>query len=280
MRIKQIFNNSVVSAVSEDGEEVIVMGRGLGFDKKAGDPVPTQRIEKIFRMSPKSNDKFKQLLEDVSFEHLHVSDEIISQAKEMIGKRLNENVYITLTDHISYAVERYRQGVILKNAMLFEIQSFYSQEYAAGRRAIEIIKDRLGVELEEDEAGFIALHFVNAELDTSMEHMQDLTSLIRNVLNLVRLQLQISYDETSLDYSRFVIHLRYLGQRVFMNKELRQDDPALGEVVRKNYPRAYHCAEKIAVYIEKQYHVTISEDDKIFLAVHIHRLVKASLLKS
>lgn len=251
MRIKQVFNNSVVSAVSEDGEEVIVMGRGLGFDKKAGDPVPTQRIEKIFRMSPKSNDKFKQLLEDVSFEHLHVSDEIISQAKEMIGKRLNENVYITLTDHISYAVERYRQGVILKNAMLFEIQSFYSQEYAAGRRAIEIIKDRLGVELEEDEAGFIALHFVNAELDTSMEHMQDLTSLIRNVLNLVRLQLQISYDETSLDYSRFVIHLRYLGQRVFMNKELRQDDPELGEVVRKNYPRAYHCAEKIAVYIEK-----------------------------
>lgn len=272
MRIKKIFNNSVVSAINETGEEVVVMGRGLGFEKKAGDILPEARIEKVFVMDKKSNDKFKQLVKDISYEHLQCSDEIITMAHEVIDKRLSEKIYITLTDHISYALERQKEGLYLRNAMLFEIKNFYSLEFEAGKKAVEMIKTRFGVELPEDEAGFIALHFVNAELDSSMEYMKDLTVLIRSVLDIVRYQLKLDFDESSLDYNRFVTHLRYLGQRVFMNKSLQHNDTALFDMVRTRYPEAYACAEKIAVYIWKRFKVEISDDDKIFLAVHIRRL--------
>lgn len=272
MKIRKIFNNSVVSAIKDNGDEVVVMGRGLGFDKKEGDILPEARIEKVFVMDKKSNDKFKKLLEDISFEHLRISDEIITMATAMIGKRLSEKVYITLTDHISYAIERQKEGVFLRNAMLFEIKNFYGSEFAAGQKALEMIKAQFDVELPEDEAGFIALHFVNAELDSSMEHMKDLTILIRGVLDIVRYQFKINFDESSLDYSRFVTHLRYLGQRVFMNKPLKHEDAALVDMVRSSYPEAYACAEKISAYIEKQFLVRISEDDKVFLSVHIRRL--------
>ncbi len=274
MRIRQIFNNNVVSAVNDLGEEVIIMGRSIGFTKKKGDIVPKHQVEKVFSLTPQSNDKFKQLLEGIAFEHLQISDEIIMMAKQSIGKRFSENIYITLTDHISYALERYQQGIILKNAMLFEIKRFYAPEFAAGQKALQMIREQFDVELDEDEAGFIALHFVNAELDTSMEDMKNLTSMIRNVLKLVSFHFQMDFDESSLDYSRFVTHLRYLGQRMFKGNGKQFDYQDLGELVQTKYPKAYQCAEKVTAYLEKQYHVIISEDDTIFLAVHIQRLTK------
>lgn len=272
MRIKKIFNNSVVNAITENGEEVVVMGKGLGFDKKVGDSIPESRVEKTFVMDKKTNDRFKQLLEDISVEHLRISDEIIRMAKSVIKKRLREKIYLTLTDHISYALERHNEGIQMRNAMLFEIKNFYSQEFLAGQKALEMIKARFGVELPEDEAGFIALHFVNAEMNSSMESMQDLTILIKNIIDIVRFYFKTDFDEKSLDYSRFVTHLRYLGQRVFANKPLQHDDVDLAEMISKKYPEQYACAEKIAVYIKKQFLVEISKDDKLFLAVHIQRL--------
>lgn len=272
MRIKKIFNNSVVSAIKDTGEEVIVMGQGIGFSKKKGDIIPKHSIEKIFIMDHKSNDKFKQLLEDVSYEYLKISDKIIHMAQEQIGKHFSEKIYITLTDHISYAVERFQQNIEIRNALLYEIKNFYAQEFSAAQQALILIEQEFGIALPEDEAGFIALHFVNAELDSSMEHMEDLTVLVKNIVDIVKYYFKREFDEQSLVYSRFVTHLRYLGKRVFSGELLEHNDIELQAVVRKNYPEASLCAEKIAEFIKNQFQVEISEDDKLYLTVHLQRL--------
>lgn len=155
----------------------------------------------VFIMNHKSNDKFKQLLEEVSYEHLKISDEIIHMAQKQIGKRFSEKIYITLTDHISYAIERFNQNIEIRNELLYEIKSFYAQEFAAAQQALTLIQQEFGVTLPEDEAGFIALHFVNAELDSSMEHMQDITLLVKNIVDIVKYYFVKEFDEQSLDYS-------------------------------------------------------------------------------
>ncbi len=272
MRIRQIFNNNVVGAEDEKGQEVVVIGRGIGFKMKPGDRIPQSNVEKVFTFSPKNKDRFKQLLDDIPFEHLQVSDEIISMARDMIGKRLSENVYITLTDHVSFAVERYQQGIILNNAMLWEIRNFYTPEFKAGKKAVEIINQRLQVELGEDEAGFIALHLVTAELDLSMRQIPDITNLISNALEMVSQHFDMDFDEDSLSYRRFTTHLRYLGQRIFKQHEPTQGDIGLESLVRDKYSKAFACSEMIAGYIETRHGVRISNDDKVFLTVHIRRL--------
>lgn len=276
MRIIQIYNNSVVSARRTDGSEVVVMGKGIGFDKKVGDLLPPERIEKVFTLEAEQQDLFKQLLQDVSFEHLHLSNEIIGLAKQRTGKRLNDNIYITLTDHISYAIERHKQNIHITNALLWEIKQFYQLEYLSGMDAVALIKQNLGIDLGEDEAGFIALHIVNAELDTSMENMKDLTALIKNIVQIVKFNFKQSYDEDSLDYNRFVTHLRYLGQRIFSKKKITYDDPMLSEMMASQFPKAYACAEKIALFVKKEYNYSLSNDELVFLAVHIRRLTAAA----
>ena len=165
MKILKVINNNVVSALDEKGQEVIVTGKGIGFQKKAGDQLDTTVPKKVF-YSPDETfmGQFETLVKAMDYKNIHLADEIIQMAKNTLGKRLNKNICITLTDHLNYAIERQKEGISLQNALLWEIKKFYKPEYQVGLKALEMVKGQVGVELPEDEAGFIALHLVNAEM--------------------------------------------------------------------------------------------------------------------
>ena len=172
-----MINNNIISAYEKSGAEVIVMGRGIGFKKKQGEVVPADQISKIFRIKSRTlTEQFKELLANMPLERVRISDEIISHAKDHLKLKLNQSIYVTLTDHINFAIARYEKGINLETALLWEIKRFYPQEYELGKYAITQIKERLKVELPEDEAGFIALHFVNAEYGTNIRTIYSASS--------------------------------------------------------------------------------------------------------
>lgn len=271
--IKKVVNNNIVCALDDDGEEVILRGLGIGFNKKAKEEVKEETIEKVYRMDgTKNTNKLQELLAEIPIEYVEVCTDIIDYAKEELSRRLNNNIYITLTDHISFAVERQREHLEYKNAMLQEIKCFYPQEYKLGIEALSIIEKRLGVALTKDEAGFIALHIVNAELDTNMSSMVQITELIQKVLEIVKNYYHMEFDEDSLHYSRFVTHLKFFGQRLFKNKETKGEDRAFQEMIMKQYLHDYQCAELIREYVEKTYKKRITEEEMMFLTVHLRRV--------
>ena len=51
--------------------------------------------------------------------------------------------------------------------------------------AIGMIEKELKVTLPQDEAAFIALHIVNAELDLDMTEMVSMTKLVNDILKIV-----------------------------------------------------------------------------------------------
>lgn len=183
MKIDKIINNNIVSAIEADGKEVVIMGRGLGFGMKPGKEIPEGKIEKVFRLdSQNSTDKFKELLANLPLEHIQASTEIINYAKSVLNRRLNQSIYITLTDHINFAIERFKEKMMFTNPLLNEIKTFYKEEYLIGEYAVALIERRIGITLPVDEAGFIALHIVNAEYNTAMRDTIDITTLIQNVV--------------------------------------------------------------------------------------------------
>ena len=176
MKLLKVINNNIVSCLDTDGQEVIVMGKGLGFHAKDTPNIPDSRIEKIFRMeNQRETDKLKALFSSLPSEYIEVSAEIIEYARTILNKRLNENVYVTLTDHIKFAVVRYQEGIVFEDVLLNEVRLFYPQEYSVGQYALERIAIELGVILPVAEAANIALHIANAEYDTSISRIVRLT---------------------------------------------------------------------------------------------------------
>lgn len=273
MIIEKIINNNIVSASDESGKELVVMGRGIGFGAKAGNEINEAKIEKIFRMESRTvAEQLKELLANMPLERVKISGDIISYAKKILNLQLNQSIYVTLTDHINFAINRYKKGINLNNALLWEIKRFYSQEYELGRYAVNLIQERLGVDLPEDEAGFIALHFVNAEYGTEISNAANFPNQVKKMLEIVTEDLGLEMDENSLHYERFVTHLKFLLQRVYRKELLQDEDIEMAEMIRRKYPKEFSCSKKVADYIEKEIGCKLSEEEKMYLAIHIRRV--------
>ncbi|KEP25083.1 BglG family transcription antiterminator LicT [Bacillus zhangzhouensis] len=275
MIISKVINNNVVSAYDDEQHELVIMGRGIAFQKKSGDPIDEERIEKVFSIQNKDiSEKFKTLLYDIPIEYMQVCEAIIDHARTTLNKNLNDSIYVTLTDHITFAIERHQKGMDIKNALLWEIKRLYKDEFMCGVEAVRIIQDKLNIHLPEDEAGFIAMHIVNAELNEEMPNVIQITKLIQDILNIVKYHFQIDLDEESLNYFRFVTHLKFFGQRLFNETQMENQNEFLYEVVKEKNTAAFQCAEKINDYVQKEYNRSLIEDEMLYLTLHIDRVVK------
>lgn len=279
MKIAKVLNNNVVIVIDDNQNEQIMMGRGLGFKKYEGDELNEALIEKVFE--PKSKEltsRLGELLLEIPLEVVTTADRIISLAKSRLPGKLHNNIYISLTDHCHFAIERHKQGMQIRNGMLWEIKRFYQKEFDVGLEALEIIEQRLGVRLPEDEAGFIALHLVNAQLDSEIPEVIHITKIMQEILEIVKCQLNIDYDEKALSYHRFVTHLKFFAQRLLKKNSVFSDDESLHDVVKVKYTLAYQCAEKIQEYIFQQHNHILTKEELMFLTIHIER-VRAELLE-
>lgn len=271
--IEKVINNNIISAYEKSGAEVIVMGRGIGFKKKQGEMVPADQISKIFRIKSRTlTEQFKELLANMPLERVRISDEIISHAKDHLKLKLNQSIYVTLTDHINFAIERVSQGIEPQNALLWEIKRFYPQEFQLGIYALELIHDRLGILLPEDEAGFIALHFVNAEYGTDIRDAVKFPDQMQAIVDIVEHDLGILLDESSLHYERFMTHIKFLIQRIYRKELLSSEDRELSLLMQRKYPREYQCSLKVAEYIMQATGSRLSEEEIMYLSVHIRRV--------
>ena len=271
--IEKVINNNIISAYEKSGAEVIVMGRGIGFKKKQGEVVPADQISKIFRIKSRTlAEQFKELLANMPLERVRISDEIISHAKDHLKLKLNQSIYVTLTDHINFAIERVSQGIEPQNALLWEIKRFYPQEFQLGIYALELIHDRLGILLPEDEAGFIALHFVNAEYGTDIRDAVKFPDQMQAIVDIVERDLGILLDESSLHYERFMTHIKFLIQRIYRKELLSSEDRELSLLMQRKYPREYQGSVKVAEYIMQATGSRLSEEEIMYLSVHIRRV--------
>lgn len=146
MIVDRVINNNIVSTIDDEGAELILMGRGLGFGTKSGNDIDESKVEKIFKLEDQNDaEQLKQLLLRVPLEEAEVVGDIVSYAKEKIAVNLNSSVYVTLTDHINFAIERQKQNIDFTNPLLWEIKRYYPSEFQVGCYALDLIKQRFDV---------------------------------------------------------------------------------------------------------------------------------------
>lgn len=273
MVIERIINNNVISSRDENGKEIVIMGSGIGFGKKKGDAADETRIDKIFYMEDESAlAKFKTLLGNLPMEYVQVSNEIISIAKEELGTKLNENVYITLTDHISFALERFQQNMLFQNALHSEIKRFYTAEYEIGIRALKLIEEKTGIRLPEDEASSIAIHFVNAEFDLKVRDTWNMTNLIGRMFDLIVSYLPVLKDE-SLEKDWLLSELKFMAHRILLLKPSKEKgDVGLTTFMGQSCADAVKIAQAVAASVQAEYGLKMTEEEQLYLAVFLKRI--------
>ena len=274
MYIEKVLNNNAFISLDENGDEIIVMGKGIAFGKKGNQKVDLTNLNyKIFSCKNKNiNNKLISIVSDLSQEYILLTRKIISTFEKEYNKKLNEIIYVSLTEHIHGAIERYHQGIQVKNPLLMEIKRLFADEYEIGRRALEMIHQDFGVLFEEDEAGYIAYHIVNAELNNDMINIANITKVMQQVLSVSKYHVKIEFNEESSTYYRVITHLKFFAQRVFSNAVYEEEDTELFFILKEKYHERYECVLKIKELIEHEYNYDLSLEEQLYLMIHIERI--------
>ena len=281
MQILRILTNNAVVILGENKKEQIVCGKGIAYKKRPGDNIDTTLINQVFSLqSEDMNIKFQQLLLDIPIEEINIADEIITKGKMSLGKKIDDSIYVSLSDHIHMAIHRYLDGVIIKNALLWDIKQFYADEFAIGLYSLRLIEEKLGVTLPEDEAGFIALHFANASLHDGIgnQEIYKITRIMQEILNIVKYTYRVDFNTDSVYYYRFITHLKFFAQRLVTDTVYQDDkDNELYEAMVLKHPNESSCVNKIAGFIKDEHAYILTDEEKLYLMIHLKRVMEKNV---
>lgn len=260
--------------MNEDHEEVVAFGTGIGFKKKKGDDLEEDKITKIFKST--DHQDVKKFLNEIPNEVLMVTEKLIEYAEKVLQRELSNNLLFLLADHLWFAIQRLKDKVEISNPLQWEIPILYQKEYEIGKKSLEIIKDEMQIELPETEISFIALHFVNAQIENNdMQETLMMTDLIKEVIRKVQQSFGVQLKKDTVSYSRFITHIRYfiIRQREMQSANIDLDLP-LQEMVSQKYPKSFLCAQAIVQMMEEEYHWKVSQEELVYLTIHIERVMQ------
>ncbi|HHU6749782.1 TPA: glucose PTS transporter transcription antiterminator GlcT [Staphylococcus pseudintermedius] len=274
--IKKVLNNNVLICEYQQSE-VVIIGKGLGFNKKPGMKInDPDTIEKVFKLENKNEqDHYKMLVAHTDERVLRAVIDSVQIIMTHFELHHEESFIVSLTDHLIFALKRLEKGQLIKNPFLSETQYSYPEAYKIAKKVVARINLQLNTDFPEDEVGFIALHIASQIDDIDLSEMQNVPKLINNAIRMIENDMEIQIPVASIQYQRFVRHIHFLLQRL-KKGERTTIELSFENLLKTQYPLCYNVAVKIVKMIQSQIDVRVDEAEVAYLTMHIQQLSLAS----
>lgn len=269
-KVIKTLNNNVLF-VTQNDKEKILFKKGIGFGKKVGDTLPVDiPVDKKFSIEDESNsNSFKKIISAVDSNIVGLCEEIISMIANELNENLNEKIHISLIDHISYTIKRLKANDVIQNPFLIETETLYKKEFEIAKKAAKMLEEKINIKIPESEIGFITLHIHSARNKGKLSNTIKYAFLSNAVVDLVEKELGIKIDRHSLDYARFVTHIRFAVERIINNIPIKSE---LLNEIKDKYPDSYRISNKVSKLMQKELYKDVDEDETAFITIHIERI--------
>jgi len=272
LRIDKVLNNNVLIAEHPSYEEVVLIGKGIGFNRKRGDYIDTETVEKLFVLkNEKEQENYIKLLPFIDNEFLEVIISAMDLIKQRTNAVLNEHIHVALTDHLMFALTRVSQGMEMRNPFLIETKAMYRHEYEVAAEVVQFIKERTGIELPVGEIGFIALHIHSAITNKNLSDVNQHSQLVSMLVGMIEEQFKIIIDKESIDYMRLVRHLHFAIGRVVKGEKVEEPEK-IAFLLKEEYPVCYNLSWKLIKVMQQTLKTKVFDAEAVYLTMHIQRL--------
>lgn len=266
--IKALNNNMVL--IKEQGVEKILLAKGIGFNKKFGDILEDNlEVDKVFSIEDKKNqENLKEVYNRVDGEFVAICEEALAEISEELGEELNETIHIGLIDHLAIAMKRLKNKEQINNPFIVEIETLYSVEFEMAKKIVNKLQEKYEIDFPEGEIGFITLHIHSARNGKMLSNSIKYSYLSNKIIIYIEEKFNSKIDKRSLDYARFLSHVRFTIERVLTDTVLKND---LTEIIKKSYPISYEIAEGASKIIEETLDKKVCDDEVAYIAMHVER---------
>ena len=273
MRVEKKINNNVAVCTDGNGQELIALGRGIGFPKTPYELTDLSKIDMTFyRVSSQT----VQMLTTISEDVIMVSSKIVQLAQTKLQNQFSTNVVFSLADRISFAIERIKKNEIFDFSLSYDIQHLYPKEYDVGLKALQYVKEDLKIIFPKAEATAIAMHFINAREVSSQNISKSNTDNTLNlIIGTIEDQFNIKIDKKSFAFNRFKIHLQYFLKRIESNKQIHDEISVqlIQDMMENNY-QIFKCGKEIVAQLNEKYRTEITDDEMFYLMIYIQRIMQ------
>lgn len=270
-RITKILNhNSFMGIESKNDQECLIMGKGVAFGKKVGQTVSVTGDATVYSLKELTDrGEAKEIIKSVSPLCLELANEVLDQAEEEFGK-VDRSILFTMADHLDFAVRRIQNGEQISNPLTDDIRIMFYKEYKVAGCIRDLLKEKLGIRIDEHEIGYIALHVHAAIVDENVSQAMEIARTVRECICMVEEETGKSIDVMSLSYNRLMNHVRYMVARAIHGEKLKM---SLNDYMSVKFPGPYMTAEKICRKMEKSLKLPIPDIEIGYLAMHLERMM-------
>ncbi|MGX6446267.1 glucose PTS transporter transcription antiterminator GlcT [Neobacillus sp. K501] len=272
--IDKVLNNNVLIAEHPSYKEVVLIGKGIGFNRKHGEYIDTDSVDKLFVLkNEKEQASYIKLLPFIDNDLLEVIISAIDLIKQRTHSMLNEHIHVALTDHLMFAITRASQGLEMKNPFLVETKTLYRHEYEIASDVVELIKQKTGFALPIGEIGFIALHIHSSITNKNLSDVNQHSQLVSRLVEMVEKQFEIQIDKEGIDYMRLVRHLRFTIERVIKGEKVEEPDK-ISSLLKEEYPLCYNLSWKLIKVMQQTLKMKVFDAEAVYLTMHLQRIQK------
>ncbi|WP_409252673.1 glucose PTS transporter transcription antiterminator GlcT [Bacillus sp. SCS-153A] len=272
LEVAKALNNNVLIARHVSYGEVVLIGKGIGFNAKKGDRIANDTAEKMFVLKgEKEQEQYKMLLPYLEEDMLETIISAIELIRNRTNSFLNEHIHVALTDHILFAINRLMKGMAIRNPFLMETKALYPFEYEVAKDVVALLNEETNVELPEGEIGFIALHIHSAMMNKDLSQVNQHSRLIGILTSTIEETLQVDIDKESVHYMRLVRHLRYTIERV-LRQERVQEPEKIALLLKEEYPLCYNLSWKLIKIMQQTLRKPVDDAEAVYLTMHLQRI--------
>jgi transcriptional antiterminator len=272
--IKALNHNGVLAINMDTHKEYILLGKGIGFGKKVNERMEAPENAHIYLLQ-KDTDRgsTKDILINIEPEILEIASAIIMEAEKKFEK-VDENILCPLADHIAFAIKRIKNNELISNPLTADIKALFPEEYEVACKGKDIIKEVEGVEINEDEVGYIALHIHSSLVNEKVSQAMETAILVRDCITSIERNIGKKIDIESLSYNRLMSHIKYMTARTLKNETIKLD---MNDYIRERFPKSFEIAEGICKKLGNELKKEIKPVEIGYLAMHIERVFSDEL---
>ncbi len=271
-RIEKVLNhNAVIAVTKEDGKinEYLVLGKGIGFGKKVAQQFELRSTDRVYSLEKTSKrGRAKEMIKAISPIYFEIAGEVLKEAEKKF-QNVDNNIVFPMADHIEYAVRRMKNNEQISNPLTDDIRVLFYLEYKIAEVARTLIKEKLDVQIDDDEVGYIALHVHSAIQGEDVSQSMQIASAVRQCVSLIEKETHTTIKVESLSYNRMMNHIRYMVARALNEEPVKLN---MNDYIANTYPDSFSIATVICEKLGNSLGKKLDEVEIGYLAMHLERV--------
>ncbi|MCI6017317.1 MAG: PRD domain-containing protein [Clostridiales bacterium] len=266
---KALNHNALLAVDGDDHREYLILGKGVGFGKKVSERFEADGDLRIYSLNVRGkHESAREMVNSMDPVFLEIAGRVLDEAENAFGK-IDRNILFPMADHIAYAVRRIRDGEQIHNPLTGDIQILFYQEFKVAECIRQILKEKCGVEICDDEIGYVSLHVHSAISEEKVSGAMQMAAAVRECVTAIENEMGVKMDVRSFGYNRLMNHIKYMAARLAAGERLKVD---MNGYISYSFPKSFEIAETVCRKLAKSLNAQLPDSEIGYLAMHIERI--------